>query len=138
MKPYNALIKKDKSGKIENFVLLKEGFSFSAFLFSGLWFLYHKMGREFLLLILLNCAFALLGKILSNVDHFLLTFAFAFMVALNANSWLSENLQKKNYEFAGLIFAENLIDAKKRFVKSFEDQNHAADVFADSLFALKT
>lgn len=96
------------------------------------------MGREFLLLILLNFAFALLGKILLDDDHFLLALAFAFMIALNANNWLSENLQKKNYEFAGLIFAENLTDAKKCFVKSFEDQNHAADVFADSLFTLKT
>lgn len=145
MKLYNALVKKNSSGKIEDFILLREGFSFSAFIFSGLWFLYHKMWREFLLLILINCAFVFLGKFLSNFDHILLEAAFAFMIALNANSWRCEHLKTKNYEFAGVIFAQNLSDAKIRFVKGFEkncdenqNKNHAENVFDESFFALNS
>ena len=99
MKIYNALIKKNKEGKIEDVILLKEGFSFFAFLFSGLWFLYHKMWSEFLAILLVNFLIAYMENFSPAIDKILLEISFIFLVALNANYWLCEHLKKKDYNF---------------------------------------
>ena len=130
MKLYSALIKKDSAGKIEDIALPKEGFSFYAFIFSGLWFLYHKMWREALLVALLNCVFIFLGKFLSNFDYVSLEIIFAFMIAINANAWLFEHLKKKNYTFVGVIFGNNLAGARVNFLKNYGDNREA---FADKI-----
>ncbi len=130
MKLYSALIKKNKEGKIADIVLLKEGFSFFAFLFGPFWFLYHKMWQEFLLLLAINIAFAIFGEIAPGGDKIFLEIALAFTVALNATYWFCEHLKKRNYEFVGLVFGSNFANAKLRFV-----QNLSADIsaFDDSI-----
>ena len=120
MKLYNALIKKNKEGKIEDVILLKEGFSFFAFLFSGLWFLYHKMWKELFALILINITFAFLGKISSDFNKIFLEISFLFIIALNANYWLCDHLKKKGYQLVGMVFGENITNAKIRFIKNLE------------------
>lgn len=134
MNIYNALIKKNKEGKIEDVVLLKEGFSLFAFLFSGLWFLYHKMWKEFFVLAALNILFVFFSKISSHFDRASLEIAFIFVVALNANYWYCESLKKRGYEFVGLVFGDNHASAKLRFIKNFEaDYQVTADEFDDSI-----
>jgi len=120
MKIFNVLVKKNSDEKIEDIVLLKEGFSWAAFFFSGLWFLYHKMWREFLAIVLINIAIASLGKIFSDLDQILLEIALAFIIALNANYWLCEHLKKKKYEFVGLVFGDDCVSARLRFVQNLE------------------
>jgi hypothetical protein len=112
MKTYSALIKKNNKGEVEDLVLLKEGFSWRAFIFNGLWFLYHKMWKEIIALILINFAFALFTKVFSDSDKILLEIAFIFVVALNANYWLCDHLKKKGYEFVGLAFGSDVLSAK--------------------------
>jgi hypothetical protein len=130
MKLYNALIKKNQADKIEDVILIKEGFSFAAFILSGIWFLYHKMWREVLLLILLNCALVFLGKFLSTSSATLLEIAFSFMVALNANQYFLDHLKKKNYQFVGVVFGQNLAEAKVNFMGNFKDN---PTVFDDAI-----
>ena len=122
MKLYNALIKKNQEGKIEDIALLKEGFSLTAFLFSALWFLYHKMRKEFLVLLLANIVFLYAGKLnfLSGFDKFCLEIAFFFVVAFNANYWLVDDMKKRGYEFVGLVFGSDAADAKLRFVENLQ------------------
>jgi hypothetical protein len=128
MKIYNALIKKNKEGKIEDIILLKEGFSFFAFLFNGLWFLYHKMWSEFLAILLVNFLIAYMGDFLPVIDKILLEISFIFLVALNANYWLCEYLKKKDYNFVGLVFGHDKIHAKLRFLKNLKaDSNPEFD-----------
>jgi hypothetical protein len=117
MKLYSTLIKKNKEGKISDAVLLKEGFSFFAFLFGPFWFFYHKMWQEFFVLLVLTIALGFFGEF----DKFLLESALAIIVALNANYWFGEHLKKKNYEFTGLVFGSNLANAKLRFAANFSD-----------------
>ncbi len=134
MKPYNALIKKNKEGKIEDVILLKEGFSFFAFLFSGLWFLYHRMWKELLALIMINIAFFMLGKFFLDFNKILVETAFLFLVALNATYWLCDHLKKKGYEFVGIVFGENSTNAKIRFIKNLEaDLKPNSPEFEDSI-----
>ncbi len=116
MKLYSALIKKNEEGKISDAKLLKEGFSFFAFLAGPLWFFYHKMWREFFALLLTDVALGLFV----GFDQVFLEISLAFIVALNANYWLAENLKKKNYQFTGLVFGENLTAANLRFAQNFD------------------
>lgn len=116
---YNTLLKKNSEGKIEDIILIKEGFSYSAFFFSGLWFLYHRMWKEFFSVALINILFVLFAKFSSDFDKALLEIAFIFIIALNANYWLCEHLKKKGYEFAGLVFGKNSAEARLRFSKDF-------------------
>lgn len=122
MKLYNVLVKKNADNKIEDIVLLKDGFSWLAFLFSGFWFFYHRMWKEMFVMIAVNFAFVFFAKLSSNLDRSLLEFAFFFLVALNANYWRVEHLKKKNYQLVGLVFGANLVDAKLHFVDGIEDE----------------
>lgn len=134
MKLYNALVKKTKLGTIEDVVVFKDGFSFPAFFFNNLWFLYHKMWKEFGVLLLLSFVFILLKSlgILSSSDVFLLEIVMVFMIALNFNYWLVDHLKKQGYEFVGLVFGVDEISAKMRFVKNLEEnqktENFAFDI----------
>lgn len=134
MKLYNALIKKNKEGKIEDVVLLKEGFSGAAFLFSSFWFLYHKMWKEFLVLLAISLIFPILGSysFLSGFDQVMLEIALLLIVALNANFWLAEDLKKRGYEFVGLIFGTDQVNAKVHFMKSLEGELETIE-FGDAI-----
>jgi hypothetical protein len=121
MKIYNALIKKNKEGKIEDLILLKEGFSFFAFLFSGLWFLYHKMWKEMLAVVLINIVFVKLADFSVSFDDIFLQVALIFMIALNANYWFCQHLISKGYQFSGMSFGANCDEARLNFVKNFSD-----------------
>jgi hypothetical protein len=132
MKLYNALIKKNQEGKIADIVLLKEGFSTVVFLFSGLWFLYHKMWKEFVVIIVINFAFVVFATISSPFDKFAIQFAFVLMVALNANHWLCEHLKNKGYEFVELVFGSDLESARFRFINNLQSEENRAD-FDDSI-----
>ena len=46
MKLYRALVKFDKENKIENIIVVDDGFSWKAFFFNPLWFLFHRMWIE--------------------------------------------------------------------------------------------
>jgi hypothetical protein len=132
MKLYNALIKKNKEGKISEVILIKEGFSFFAFLFSAFWFLYHKMYKEFLVLIAVDILFSFYANISSESDKILLQIAFVFIVALNANYWFCEHLKKKGYEFGGLFFGSSSEEAKLRFFDKYGDE-----FFSEEIYKLK-
>ena len=123
MKLYNVLIKKTEEGKIEDVITLKEGFAGWAFIFNKFWFLYHKMWKEFIALLILGFAFSYFCEsgYLAPIDQILLKISFLLMIAFNANYWLIENLKKKNYEFAGVAFGSNYANAKMRFIKNMED-----------------
>jgi len=134
MKLYNALIQKNKEGKIEDVVLLKEGFSCAAFLFSSFWFLYHKMWKEFFALLATSIFLASLPKFvsLSGFDKVMLEIALLLIVALNANFWLTQNLKKRGYEFVGLIFGTDQVNAKVSFMKSLEGELETLE-FGDAI-----
>jgi hypothetical protein len=119
MKTYSALVKKNSQEEVEDLILLKEGFSWRAFIFGPLWFLYHKMWMEVAVLIAINFAFALLSKISSDLDKILLEISFLFIVALNANYWLNDRLRSKGYEFIGIAFGHDVLSAKLNILQNY-------------------
>lgn len=111
MKFYSALVKENSDGSFEDLIVLQEGFSYSAFFFSILWFLYYKMWYEAALVLLTNLTINVLP--LPSFDKIILHIAMYLIIAANANSWLAEHLQKrKNYQLLGFVHGSDPLDAK--------------------------
>ncbi|MBM3579712.1 MAG: DUF2628 domain-containing protein [Alphaproteobacteria bacterium] len=116
MQPYSALVRTNPADQSAEVVFLKDGFSWSAFFFSGLWFLYHRMWKEFLALAAANIIIIIiLAHISSDFDLACLEIAFIFLVALNANYWRAEHLKKEGYEFVGMSMGNSDAEASLRF-----------------------
>lgn len=137
MKLYNALIKKDQNNKIEDVVLLEEGFSFMAFLFSGLWFLFHKMWLNAAVIFAINYMLQSLGEAgaLSKLDLMFLEFSFLIIIAYNANYWFSEHLLRRGYQISGFVLAANKAEARIKAVQSLyvDYPELSIDEFSDAI-----
>jgi hypothetical protein len=122
MKAYSVLIKQNNSKKIEDIKIVKEGFSLGVFLFSGLWFLYHKMFKEFAVLIVVTVILQSFTALASDFDKTAIEMFFLIMIALNANYWLVQHLKRKSYDFVGMTFANNCDEARNDVVKNLDDE----------------
>lgn len=133
MTSFSIFLKKNSDQKVEKIIALKDGFSWSAFFFSGLWFLYWRMWREFLVLFLVEIVIASVEKFSSNFDQFFLATSFAIIVAVNANYWLADYLKRRGHQFVGVVFAKNSAEAKVRFIENSKADIEARELdFADS------
>ncbi|MBL6664775.1 MAG: DUF2628 domain-containing protein [Rickettsiales bacterium] len=130
MKAYNILIKRDSSNKIEDLAVIKEGFSFTAFLFGVLWFLYHRMFKEVLILLLVVMLIQQIASFSSGFDDMLLELGLAVIIALNANFWLIQKLKRDGYEFVGMTKADDIEKARMEVVNDF-DKKVFSDKFLD-------
>jgi hypothetical protein len=137
MSLYDVYLKKNnKDNKIEDVVCLKDGFSWLAFFFGPFWFLYHKMLKEFLILIAVNIVFVNLSQnnFLGNIDFFILHIGFVILVAINANFWRALYLKKKNYQFSSVIISGNCDLALVKFISCFNtDKNYDFAKFSDAI-----
>lgn len=121
MKIYNVFIKEDKSGKIEDVVVLKDGFSLVAFIFTPLWFAYYKMWREFFVVLFFVFSLQILFAKVAMFYGVILQIIMVILIAFNANYWLGEHLQKrKKYKFIGAVFGKNKAQARINLVKEFK------------------
>ncbi|MFZ9469779.1 MAG: DUF2628 domain-containing protein [Rickettsiales bacterium] len=115
MKLYNGLIKYGNKDQIDDVIIVDNSFSFKALIFNPLWFFYHRMWREFLLLILLSVVIAFLP--ISENDILLIQIALYFAIALNSRTWLIDHLVKrKKYQQVAMVFANNITEAKLKFI----------------------
>ncbi len=137
MKLYSALIKKDQNNKIEDVVLLDEGFSFLAFLFSGLWFLFHKMWFSTIFIFAVNIALqAIVGMgFLSKLDGGLLNFSFLIIIAYNAHRWFGEHLVSRGYKITGFVLADSKSEARIKAVQALYGNypELSIDEFSDAI-----
>jgi len=131
MNLYYALVKRNDENKISDLVFVKESFSWNAFFFSGFWFLYHKMWKEFLLITLITISISFSEKILLASDLIFLQFVFFSALAMNANYWFLQHLEKKDYVFIDSVFAKNKLDAHRNFLEEF-----SSDQFDDEILML--
>ncbi len=137
MSLYSIYLKKNKKdNKIEDVACLKDGFSWLAFFFGPFWFLYHKMLKEFFILVAVHVIFANLSQnnFLGNIDFLILQIGFAILVAINANFWRALSLKKKNYQFASAIISSNCDLALVKFISHFSaDKNCDFTTFSDAI-----
>ena len=127
MKLFNIFIKKNVENKIEDVLLVKEGFSWCAFFFSNLWFLYHRMWKEFLVLCVMSIFLTIFAGSWIDFDKIIMELAFALVIGLNANYWRVNHLLRKNHQFCGIIFGNNLAEAKLNLIREYGDSLDVVD-----------
>lgn len=127
MKLFNIYIKKSSNNSIDDLAVVKDNFSYSAFLFNFLWFLQHRMWKEstasILIVIVFIAAYHTGFFMTSNL--LIAWFGWMMVVGLNADYWYEKMLIKDGYKFFGNVFAENKDEAKLRFISNcFKDKEH--------------
>ena len=142
MKLYDALIKKDKNNKIEDIVLLQEGFSFVAFFLSALWFVFHRMWHVAAIVLAVDYSFSILSGlgILSAFDIAFLQTTFLLLIAYNANRLFNEFLHKKGYKTIGLVLANSRAEARIKAMKILHHNypNLSFDEFSEAIIDPKS
>ncbi|MEE8247113.1 MAG: DUF2628 domain-containing protein [Alphaproteobacteria bacterium] len=98
-------------------VLVKEGFSWPAFLVAPLWALHH---RQWLGLLAYAVAVTLLGlategAALGEASAAALALGFAILVGASANDWRRRTLAREGYRLAGVVVAPDLESAEERW-----------------------
>lgn len=121
MRIYNILVKQDSSKKIEDVAVIREGFSVTAFLFGVFWFLYHKMFKEVLVLLVTVFLIQQFTNISTDSQRVMLEFSLAIIIAFNANFWLVRKLKRSGYKIVGMVHANNLEEAR---IESIKDLDH--------------
>lgn len=114
MKTYNIFVKQNKDNNaVEDVLLIKEGFSVSAFLFTVFWFLFNKLwlfaGISFMVM-------NIIGFIFSPVVSFVFVILFSLLVGFEANNLLLYRFQREGYYFVGYTTGKSRGDAELRFL----------------------
>ena len=109
-------------------VLVKEGFSWPAFLFSGLWALWHRMWLWATIIIAANVALNLVLQHLGgdSVTQGIISFGIAVIIGMIANDLRRRSLAYKDYREFGVVAADNLPAAECRF---FDKNPHWVSAF---------
>lgn len=105
------------NGGLEQAVILKDGFSLPAFLFTGLWLLYKRLWWTFALFVLLGAAAAYglprLG--LPEAAIGLVQLVTGLFLGHEGHALLERKLVKKGWRLAGVVEARDMDAAERRF-----------------------
>ena len=99
-------------------VLVREGFSWPAALFSVFWALWHRLWLAALVLFVLGSALeaglAFLGA--DPAAEAAVMIGFAAIVGYCANDWRRARLGKQGYRLAGIVTADTMDTARRRWL----------------------
>ena len=118
MRAYTVHLRRHGLDAERDLVLVKEGFSWPAFVAGVLWALWHRL---WLFALLLAVAAGAINGIayLTGADPFaggVLSFALAVAVGWIGNDMRRRVLEKKSFAFVGVVTARNDDDAVRRFL----------------------
>ncbi len=117
MRVYTVLVDPAATDNDQDAVLLREGFSWPAALFTVLWALYHRLWLWAAILLavgtVLGAGAGWLG--LDPVSRAAIQLGYLALVGLHANDWRRRRLAKRGYIFAGVAVGRNLVTAEQRF-----------------------
>lgn len=99
-------------------VLVKEGFSWPAFLFGPLWAFAHRMWLIAVALVVLVLALGLALDALGVADvvETVISFAVAVLIGAHGNDWRRRALIRRGYRDAGVVAARSLDEALARYL----------------------
>lgn len=126
MKTYRIYLKQTDNGRIEDLILVRDGFSFWAFVFDFMWFFVKK---AWLLGLGVLGVFVLLAvwQRVSGIGIYTLTcikFGMSLFIGFEANDWYAAYLQKrKGFKFIGHSFGNDETEAKLKFLDRINEQN---------------
>lgn len=99
-------------------VLIKEGFSWAAFLFGPLWALWHGMWRTAIGVVIMSGAVSGIGRVVGLAEAGDLALSAGLQVAMGlwANDWRRYVLARRDILERGAIAARRMSDAEKRYL----------------------
>jgi len=117
-----------KSDPDRDLILIKEGFSWPAFFFSGLWALWHRMWLWAVIIIAANVSlsFTLSRFGIDTLSQSIISFGFAIIIGMIANDLRRRSLSYKEYREFGVVAADDVSVAEGRF---FDHNPHWVSAF---------
>lgn len=105
----------------ENALFVEEGFSLFAFLFTGLWALYHRLWWPFFGIIVINLIILQMAQngTITELGHTILEIGLAVAVGYLANDWRRSKLAHKGFIMADIVTGDSLIRAEQRFYDQY-------------------
>ena len=100
------------------FFVVKEGFCWSALVFTALWALWHRMWLAFVLLLAVGAALEL-ALTMSGADDiaaFSVGLGYALLVGYGANDWRRWTLARRGMDLMGIVAAPDSEAALHRYV----------------------
>ncbi len=100
------------------FFVVKEGFCWSALVFTALWALWHRMWLAFVLLVAVGAALEL-ALTMSGADDiaaFSVGLGYALLVGYGANDWRRWTLARRGMDLMGIVAAPDSEAALHRYV----------------------
>ena len=106
----------DAADICDRVVLVREGFSFFAFLFTVLWSLYHRLWLLSLVYVVLAAAFyqAIHSLVLQEPVQAILQLGLQCWFGLTARDWQRDALARRGYVETAVVLAENEAFAEQR------------------------
>jgi len=117
MRIYTVYIDPRSAAPDRGAVLVREGFSWPAAIFSLFWALYHGLWGAALAIVALGLALGA-AEVALGFDlaaRLVLDLASAVLVGATANDWRRWSLRRAGYLFAGVVVGRDLAAAEARF-----------------------
>jgi hypothetical protein len=121
MKTYNIFIRQEeKTEKLTDVILVKEGFNIFAALFNIFWFLYNKLWLfAMLAFFIINFALYVFSSYICGIFVIL----FLILLGFEANNLLLYRFQREKYYFIGYSIGRDEKDAKIKFLDEINAEN---------------
>jgi uncharacterized protein DUF2628 len=106
----------------ERFVFVRDGFYWSAFLFSGLWMLLHRLWLVLIAYVVLALAFGFAAERLqlSPGAGAVVGLLFVFLIGLEAGTLRRWTLRRNRWRELGTVVAPDLEAAERRFFEAWD------------------
>jgi hypothetical protein len=101
-------------------VLVKESFSWPAFLFGPLWALVHRMWLVTVGLVALDVVVSVVldAAGIEPVTQAVLSLAIAVLIGAHGNEWRRRSLDRRGFRDAGVVVGRNIDEALARYLDS--------------------
>ena len=110
------------TGLARDAILVKDGFSWPAFLVPLIWLIYNRMWIVLAIYVAIEIAFAAIAAGLSMPDGLTMvaSLAVSFIIGFQGNDFLRWSLERRRYRQHAVVAGANLPDAEHRFFANAE------------------
>ena len=117
MRLYTVHIRRTSPAPDREAVLVREGFSWGAFLFTALWALWRRMWLAAFLIVLGGLVLDSVVELaeLDPVSEAVLTLAYQLYIGFAANDWRRRTLARRGFEEIAVVGAADIGDAERRY-----------------------